>query len=152
MSALAGDPIRAFWLIIRAYLSSLTALLLVATTPVPDLIAGLEWLRTPRFLAQVMQFLHRYLIVLIGEAAAMRQAMLLRAGSVPALRFRQAAAAAGSLFARAYARAQAIHRAMISRGFDGRLPVSETARFRWADAGLLAGAVVLAAGLRVVFR
>lgn len=152
MIALAGDPARGVWLIIRAYLSSVTALLLVATTPMPELIAGLEWLRTPRFLAQVMQFLYRYLIVLIAEASATRQAMMLRAGSAPALRFRQAAAAAGSLFARAYARAQAIHRAMVARGFDGHLPTSAKAHFQWADAGLLATAIVLSAGVRILLR
>lgn len=122
-SALAGDPVRAVWLVIRAYLSSFAALLLIATTPMPDLIAGLEWLRVPRFLLQVMLFLHRYLIVLMKEANAMRQAGSARGGSLGKLQFRQAAAAAGVLFARSHARAEAIHRAMLSRGFEGRLPV-----------------------------
>jgi len=121
-SALAGDPERAVRLVIRAYLSSFTALLLIATTPMPDLIAGLEWLRVPRFLLQVMQFLYRYLIVLREEANAMRQAGSARGGALRTLRFRQAAAAAGVLFARSYARAESIHRAMLSRGFEGRLP------------------------------
>lgn len=123
-SALAGDTARAAWLVIRAYLSALAALLLIATTPVPELIAGLEWLRVPRFLLEVMQFLYRYLIVLAEEATAMRQAASARGGStgIGRLRFGQAAAAAGVLFARSYARAEAIHRAMLSRGFEGRLP------------------------------
>lgn len=120
--ALAGDPGRAVWLMIRAYLSSFAALLLVATTPMADLTAGLEWLRVPRFLVQVMQFLYRYLLVLVEEANAMRQAGSARGGSLGTLQFRQAAAAAGVLFARSYARAEAIHRAMLSRGFEGRLP------------------------------
>lgn len=121
-SAFAGDPARAVWLMIRAYLSSLAALLLIATTPMPELIAGLERLRVPRFLLQVMQFLYRYLIVLMEEATAMRQAGSARGGALRTLQFRQAAAAAGVLFARSYARAEAIHRAMLSRGFEGRLP------------------------------
>jgi cobalt/nickel transport system permease protein len=122
VGALAGDPGRAVWLVIRAYLSAFTALLLIATTPMPDLIAGLEWLRVPRFPLQVMQFLYRYLIVLMEEANAMRQAGSVRGGSLRVFRFRQAAAAAGALFARSYARAEAIHRAMLSRSFEGRLP------------------------------
>jgi cobalt/nickel transport system permease protein len=127
-SAFAGDSARAAWLVIRAYLSALAALLLIATTPMPDLIAGLEWLRVPLFLLQVMQFLYRYLIVLAEEATAMRQAGSARGGSLGKLRFRQAAAAAGVLFARSYARAEAIHRAMLSRGFEGRLPARIRAR------------------------
>jgi cobalt/nickel transport system permease protein len=150
VSALAGDPVRAVWLVIRAYLSSFAALLLIATTPMPDLIAGLEWLRAPRFLLQVMQFLYRYLIVLIDEADAMRQAGSARAGSLGTLRFRQAAAAAGVLFARSYARAQAIHRAMLARGFQGEIPVFRRLRFRLADAGFVAAAAALVIGVRVV--
>jgi cobalt/nickel transport system permease protein len=108
VSAISGDPVRAVWLVIRVYLSSFAALLLIATTPMPDLIAGLEWLRVPRFLLQVMQFLYRYLIVLMEEANAMRQAASARGGAtgmgrLDTLQFRQAAAAAGVLFARSYA-------------------------------------------------
>lgn len=147
-SVLAGDPARALWLLIRAYLSSVAALLLISTTPMPDLIAGLEWLHAPSFLLQVMQFLYRYLIVLTEEAMAMRQAGSARAGSLGTLRFRQAAAALGVLFARSYARAQAIHRAMLSRGFEGRLPVFRPVPFRGADAGFLFFTVVLIAGVR----
>jgi cobalt/nickel transport system permease protein len=149
-SAIAGDPTGALWLLIRAYLSSLAALLLIATTPMPQLIAGLEWLHTPRFLLQVMQFLYRYLIVLLEEAAAMRQAGAARAGSLISLRFRQAAAAAGILFARAYARAQAIHSAMLARGFEGHLPVFMGKTFRASDAAFVATAACVAIGIRAL--
>lgn len=148
VSALAGDPVRAVWLVIRAYLSSFAVLLLIATTPMPALVAGLAWMRAPRFLLQVMQFLYRYLIVLIEEANAMRQAGSARAGSLGTLRFRQAAAAAGVLFARSYARAQAIHRAMLARGFEGRMPVFGEIPFQMTDAGFVAGAVVLVVAVR----
>jgi len=62
-------------------------------------------------------------MVLMEEANAMRQAGSSRGGAIGTLQFRQAAAAAGVLFARSYARAEAIHRSMLSRGFEGRLPV-----------------------------
>ncbi len=152
MAALAGDGILALWLVIRSYLSALAALLLVATTPMPALMAGLERLRVPRFLVQVMQFLYRYLLVLIDEATAMRQAASSRAGSLRTMRFRQAGAALGALFARSHARAQAIHRAMLSRGFDGHLPVFRRARLPIADAGFAGAASLVVLGVRVVCR
>lgn len=152
MSALAGDPARAVSMVIRAYLSSFAALLLIATTPMPTLLSGFEWLRAPRFLLQVMQFLYRYLVVLMEEANAMRQAASARAGTVSAVEFRQAAAAAGVLFARSHARAQAIHRAMISRGFEGHLPASGAIPFRMADAGFLGAGLVLVLAVRALFR
>ncbi len=152
VSAIAGEPARAAMLIVRGYLSAFAALLLISTTPMPDLIAGLEWLHFPAFLLQVMQFLYRYLNVLMIEAGSMRQASLARGGRIRILQFRQAAGAAGVLFARAWARAQAIHRAMISRGFDGHMPAFARPRFGLADAGFAACAAVVIAGLRVALR
>jgi cobalt/nickel transport system permease protein len=151
MSLLAGDPAKAALLVVRAWLSGLVATILVATTPMPRLIAGLEMLRAPRILLQVMQFLYRYLAVLAEEAATMLQAGSARAGSLRTLRFRQAGAIAGVLFARSYARAQAIHRAMISRGFEGRLPAVRQAPLRFADACFGAAAVAAAIAVRAAF-
>lgn len=152
VAALAGDPARGAMLVLRGYLSAFAAMLPIATTPMPDLIAGLEWLRAPGFLLQVMQFLYRYLSVLTQEASAMRQAGLARAGSMRSFRFRHAAAAAGVLFARSHARALAIHRAMLSRGFEGRMPAVHRRVFRLGDAGFTAAAALLIAGLRLAFR
>jgi cobalt/nickel transport system permease protein len=149
VSLLAGDPGRAVMLVVRGYLSSFAALLLIATTPMPELIAGLEWLHTPTFLLQVMQFLYHYLTVLAAEASSMRQAGLARAGSIRALRFRQAGAAAGVLFSRSWARAQAIHRAMISRGFEGNIPNFRHTRLKTADAGFAVLTALLVTTLRI---
>jgi cobalt/nickel transport system permease protein len=152
ISVLAGDPMQAIMLVVRGYLSALAVLLLISTTAMPDLIAGLEWLRVPAFLVQVMQFLYRYLLVLMAEADIMRQARLSRAGSIRTLQFRQASAAAGVLFVRSWARAQAIHRAMVSRGFDGTIPVFRRMKFQFADVVFVAAAAVAIAGLRTAFR
>ena len=82
----------------------------------------------------------------------MRQASLARAGRIRMLQFRQASGAAGVLFARSWARAQAIHRAMISRGFDGHMPAFTRPRFGLSDAGFAAGAAILIVGMRVAFQ
>lgn len=152
MAALAGRGILALWLVSRAYLSSLATLLLVATTPMPELISGLERLHTPRFLVQVMQFLWRYLLVLVDEADSMRQAASSRAGSLRTMRFYQASAAIGVLFARSHARAEAIHRAMMARGFEGHLPLFPRARLPIADAGFSAAAALVLVAVRIFFR
>lgn len=152
ISTLAGDPMRGGWLVIRAYLSALTALLLIATTPMPALMRGLEWLRLPRFLVEVMQILYRYLFVLAGEALTMRQALLARGGSVAGLGFRRAAAAVGVLFSRSRSRAQAVHHAMLARGFEGRLPAKDLMPFRSPDAAFVLSAIAVAGVLRMIFR
>ena len=150
VSAFSGQTDRALMLIVRGYLSSLTALLLIATTAMPELLGGLELLRAPRFLLQVMQFLYRYLIVLIEEAIAMRDAGASRAGSIRSLELRKAAGAAGVLFARAYGRAQAIHRAMVARGFDGHIPRFRAIPFRTGDALFALLALACAIGARTL--
>jgi len=136
--------------VVRAYLSALTTVLLMATTSQPDLLTGLESLHAPRFLVQVMQFLYRYMLVLFQEAAAMRDAAASRAGTVSALEFRRAAAAAGVLFARSWSRAEAIHRSMTARGFEGHIPRFRVLRFRSADAWFLAALALPVIAIRVV--
>jgi cobalt/nickel transport system permease protein len=148
VSALSGEPERAALLLARSYLSALTALLLIATTPLASLLSGLEALRIPRFLLLVMQFLYRYFVVLNGEAAAMRDAARSRGGAFRAIDFRHAASAAGVLFARSYSRSEAIHRAMLSRGFAGHIPASEPRPFASQDGAFL----LAAAGIAVVIR
>jgi len=150
IAAVSGDSERAAMVLVRAYLSSLTTLLLVASTPLPELLAGLEKLGAPEFLLQVMQFVYRYLMVLREEAGAMRDAAASRAGTVRVLEFRKAAGAAGVLFARAHNRAQAIHRAMVARGFEGRMPALRQLPFRMPDAVFAAGTLAVAVAVRAV--
>lgn len=134
ISLVAGQRERALLLILRSYLSSCAALLLVATTPMPALISSLELLRVPRFLLLVMQFLYRYLVVLFAEATAIRDASTSRGGGIRTLQWEQAGAAAGVLFARSYHRANAIHQAMEARGFEGSIPTLFQPLFTVRDA------------------
>jgi cobalt/nickel transport system permease protein len=134
VSYLAGDPDRAFALLIKSYLSATAVLVLVGSTPIPQLLRGFEMLYVPRFLLMVGQFLYRYLFVISEEAQHMRTAAASRGGSVRGMlahreRFRAAAGALAVLFARSYARAQDIHRAMLSRGFHGHFQPLQTLRF-----------------------
>src|SRR5262249_35272348 len=74
VSGISGEPRRAVLLVEKSYLSALVALLLVATTPLPQLLRGLEKLGAPGFLLMVAQFLYRYLFVIIEQAQRMRLA------------------------------------------------------------------------------
>jgi cobalt/nickel transport system permease protein len=81
----------------------------------------------------VAQFLYRYLFVITEQAHRMRLAGLCRGGRG----FRASAGALGVLFARSYERAECIHRAMVSRGFQGHFQLLSTTRFRMADVAFL---------------
>lgn len=153
VSWLAGDPARAAALVEKSYLSAAAVLVLVGTTPLPNLLRALESLGTPRLLILVIQFLYRYLFVISEQAQHMRLAAQCRSASgrsrlVRRSRFRAAAGALSVLFARSYLRAEGIHRAMIARGFSGRFPLLAPPRFRFLDLLLVAIAVALSAAAR----
>jgi len=150
ISWISGEPRRAALVVEKSYLSALAALLLVSTTPLPQLLRGLETLGVPGFLLMVAQFLYRYLFVIAEQAHRMRLAGLCRGGlKRRSGGFRAAAGALGVLFARSYERAECIHRAMVSRGFQGHFRLLSSARFGPADAAFvcLAAGAPLAASL-----
>ena len=151
---LAGDPARGLQLGVKSYLSALAVLLAVSTTPLPALLRGLESLGAPRFLLMVAQFLYRYLFVISEEAQHMVKATQSRGGRAGrAAQFRAAAGALAVLFARSYARAGDIHRAMMARGFQGHFETVTPLRFGAADAlVLLVGSVTLVAMRLAVAR
>jgi cobalt/nickel transport system permease protein len=148
VSWLSGDTLRAISLLEKSYLSVLAVLLLVGTTPFPSLMAALESLGVPRFLVLVIQFLYRYLFVISEQAQHMRVAATCRAGSGSQLIFRAAGGAVAVLFSRSYERAEGIHRAMISRAFQGRFPLATRHRIGWADVLFLTVIVCCSVALR----
>ncbi len=148
ISAFSGDGERAAALLVKSYLSAAAALILVATTPLPELLAGLERLGIPRFLLMVTQFVYRYLFVISEEAQHMRIAAACRGGLRARAGFRAAAGAIAALFARSYARAESIHHAMLARGFQGRFPLLRLSRLTALDAAFF----TLAAALCILVR
>jgi cobalt/nickel transport system permease protein len=147
VSWMAGDPERAAALVGKSYLSAAAVLVVVATTPLEQFVRAMEALGTPRLIALVTQFLHRYLFVVSEQAQHMRLAVACRAPGGH-WRFRAAAGAVAVLFARAYARAEGIHRAMLARGFQGQFPALPLSRPGPADLLFLA----LAAGACLAIR
>lgn len=149
---LAGEPERAIGIIFRSYLSAWTLVLLAGTTPLPALLRGLESFRVPRFFLLVTQILYRYLFVISEQAQHMRLAAVARGGGFRLrrrLRWRAGAGAIATLFARGHARAEAIHRAMLARGYRGQFVLLSRPRFGLQDALLTLWAATAAAALRL---
>jgi cobalt/nickel transport system permease protein len=151
MTIITGDVQRAIALAEKSYLSALVGLWVVATTPLPEILRALGQLGAPTVALTVIQFLHRYLSVLIDQAQRMRLAALCRGGQGKRTRslFQAAASSLGVLFARSYSRAEGIHNAMLARCFNGRLRTLSAQRFLWKDAVFLAGATGLTLSLRL---
>ena len=107
----------------KATLGVLASVTLAATTPVPDLLRGLERLRAPRVVTGIALFMVRYLGLVTDEARRMHVARQSRGYDPRWLwQARGVAASAGTLFVRSYERGERAHLAMVSRGYTGTMP------------------------------
>lgn len=116
-------------LLAKGTLGVIASLTLAATTEPRDLLAGLQRLRFPDQLVQIMGFMIRYLDVVTDEMRRMRIARESRGFSAGNIRhWPVIARSAGALFIRSYERGERVHLAMLSRGYAGRLPDTRTPR------------------------
>jgi cobalt/nickel transport system permease protein len=122
--AVSGPGLEAAWgLLAKGTLGVLASLTLAATTEPRDLLAGLERLRLPNLLVQIMGFMIRYLDVVTDEMRRMRIARESRGFSARDVRhWPVLARSAGALFIRSYERGERVHLAMLSRGYTGTMP------------------------------
>ena len=116
VTALMGDYPRAAALLWRSYLSALWVSLLMATTPLEVVLETAARFGVPRLLVEVTHFTWRYLGVIGAQAWRLKTVALTRGGERS---FHISVASLAVLFASSYARAERIHRAMLSRGATG---------------------------------
>lgn len=115
----------------------------VSTRP-RDLVRALQHLRVPDPLVLIVSFMVRYVDVVGDQMRRMKVARESRGFRPRSVRsWGPIAASAGALFIRSYERGERVHLAMVSRGWSGRLPVTQDLRANGAQWGVaLAPAVV----------
>lgn len=157
--SLSVDGLYGGWNILaKATLGVLVSLLLAATTTMRDLIVGLERLHCPPTLTMIATFMLRYLDVLSGEARRMRVARMSRGDDPRFLwQLRGFAAGLGALFLRAFERGERVYLAMVSRGYDGRMPpawraVGGAGPGQWVTAAVLPVPALVTAVAAVALR
>ncbi|WP_210648832.1 cobalt ECF transporter T component CbiQ [Nocardioides sp. SYSU D00065] len=110
-------------LLIKVSIGVLASLTLAATTHPQDLLRGLQRLRVPELVVQIMGFMIRYLDVVTDEFGRMMTALRSRGCEPRSPRhWPVLARSLGALFIRSYERGERVHLAMLSRGYDGKLP------------------------------
>lgn len=137
--AIGGGWVSFASILLRFFLTTIAALILIATTSFPGVCAGLQRLGMPDVLVGQLLFLYRYLFVLGEETMRMARARALRSFGGRGMGMRVYGQILGHLLLRTYARAQRVYRAMLSRGFDGRVRVLRELRFTVRDAAFAAG-------------
>jgi cobalt/nickel transport system permease protein len=142
--SLSVDGLWAAWnIVIKASLGLSASVLLGATTPIAEILHGLEHLRMPRVFTAITAFMVRYADVITGEVARMRIARESRAYNPNWFwQARALAASAATLFIRSYERGERVYLAMLSRGYAGTIPLRHDPA---VPAGQWAAALVLPA-------
>lgn len=129
---ISGGTISFLSIIIKFILTVGTALTLVATTGFETMCAGLIRFKIPRVFAVQLLFMYRYIFVLFDEALRMIRAHSLRSfRTYPDIKI--LGSLIGQLLLRSLNRAERIHNAMISRGFDGEIRIMKTMKMEPKD-------------------
>jgi len=122
-------------IVIKAWLSIVSLILLTSTTKMTGLLKGLEQLRMPKVMVMILSFMYRYLFVLFDEVMRMKQARDSRNfGGKRLWQIRTIGNMIGTLFIRSYERGERVYAAMVARGFDGQTRTLDCLNFRKADA------------------
>ncbi|MCW2876704.1 MAG: cobalt transporter, permease protein [Sphaerisporangium sp.] len=150
--SLSAQGLWAAWNILaKATLGVMASILLAATTEPRMMLLGAQRLRLPSLLVQIAMFMLRYMDVILDEMRRMRVARESRGFAARDVRHLPVLAkSAGALFIRSYERGERVHLAMLSRGYNGSMPIMNdaTASARsWATAALLPAAALATAVL-----
>jgi len=123
--------IRFVSILLKSWISVQVAILLVASTPFPELMWGLRALHVPATLVAIVSFAYRYLFVLSDEALRMMQARAARSAVIDGRRGggsllwrgKVTGRMVGSLMLRSMERSERIYNAMVARGYQGYMRV-----------------------------
>ncbi|MEU8119312.1 cobalt ECF transporter T component CbiQ [Spirillospora sp. NPDC049024] len=132
----------------KGTLGVVASILLAATTEPRLLLLGIERLRMPQLITQIATFMLRYGDVVAAELGRMKVARASRGFEARDIRATGVLAkSVGALFLRSYERGERVHLAMVSRGYEGRMPVVDAvgataAQWTAAAALPLAAAIV----------
>ena len=125
--------VSCFSLLLKTLLTVAAVLLLISTTPFPELSGQLTRLKVPAPLCLQMLMTYRYLSVLLEEVRTMVTAYLVRSPGRKGVRLRDMGVFVGQLLLRSFDRAERVYCAMKCRGFSGACPATVRAKARARD-------------------
>lgn len=111
-------------IIVRGLLSVQMILLLTSVAGFRGVCAALSRMKMPAFLVSQLLMVFRYIGVLIEETLTMQRARLAR-GYGRKMTLGMWGTFVGQLFVRSVRRAENVHKAMLSRGFTGVIPLRD---------------------------
>lgn len=139
-----------FSIILRGLLSVQAVILLAKCSGFYDMCNAMRRLYFPQILITQIQFTYRYMMVITEEALGMDRARKARGFGRKTYPLSMWGRFVGQLLIRSYERALRIHRAMLSRGFNGTLPESSPSKMNNASLVFLIIWVILFVVLRFI--
>lgn len=118
-------------IVLRGLLSVQALIVLVSVSGYYRLCRSLQRLGVPRLFTTQLLFVYRYLHVLIEEGLSMSRARDARSFGRRSYPLKIWGMLVGQLLIRTFDRAERISRAMLARGFTGRIPSLTTVSRRW---------------------
>lgn len=128
-------------ILLRGLLSVQALLLLIRSTGYYRLCRSMQRMGMPSLFAAQLLFVFRYLRVLVEEALRMKQARDARGYGRSSYPLPMWGTFVGQLMIRTFDRAELVYRAMLARGFTGRIPdctFREQPHWRWRDSAFVA--------------
>lgn len=139
-----------FSIVLRGLLAAQAVILLTLNTGFYGLCNAMRRIGCPRILVTQLQFTYRYMIVVVEEAVWMDRARKARGFGRSSYPLSQWGRMIGQLLIRSYDRASRIHKAMLSRGFNGTMPVGASDRIGVQSLLFIVAWIALFAILRFV--
>jgi cobalt/nickel transport system permease protein len=148
--AISGGWLSFFSIMVRSILTVGSAFILLALTGFTGICQALEELGMPRPFAVQLLFLYRYIFVLTEEGGRAARARQLRSCGKKGMGMASFGTLIGHLLLRTWQRAERVHIAMLSRGFDGRFHSGRQTTFGMRELIFVAGWATFLIALRVM--
>lgn len=139
------------FIIIRASAAITALTLLMSTTPFPNFLAALCWLRLPKVILSLMSFLYNFVYIIVDEFERLGMGRKSRDfGSGLVLAWRSRAWMVGTFLIRAFERSERVYQSMLARGYEGKILTSTRMRdFRPREIWISAFSIAAMALIRI---
>ena len=120
-------------IILRGLLSMQALIILISNCGFVGICNALSHMRVPKALTTQLLLLYRYVGLLLEEAFNMQRAITSRGYGKRSFPIRMWITMVGSLLIHTYERSKRIHDAMLSRGFNGSIPMGRPENWKLSD-------------------
>ena len=141
--AISGGVVSMITLMLKGLFALMASFLLMATTPIDSLCAGMRQLHVPKMLVTLLLLTYRYVGVMAEELAIMTDAYHLRAPGQKGIHISAWGSFLGQLLLRSMDRAQELYSSMLLRGYHQHFHYADIKYFRLRDALYILGCILV---------